>query len=206
MLPGYCATQFVRLEACQTHHPLRLNDFTEASLDLSTMNSAQRDLLPLDEAPDETEAPAPFALKEQVAQRLAAHRARRTQGLASPTPTVPPASANARASRIAAAVAERYANSQSYRAFLAEQAEKAIRAAEAAAELAALNAQAVADAQYQLLAELDQWTLTPPTPAPVTSAVLNAPAATESSSPAPATTQDPTSGLTIRLYDADHVT
>src|ERR1700710_1493101 len=80
MLPGYCATQFVRLEACQTHHPLRLNDFTEASLDLSTMNSAQRDLLPLDEAPDETEAEAPFALKEQVAQRLAAHRARRSQG------------------------------------------------------------------------------------------------------------------------------
>jgi len=206
MLPGYCATQFVRLEACQTHHPLRLNDFTEASLDLSTMNSAQRDLLPLDEAPDETEAAAPFALKEQVAQRLAAHRARRTQGLGSPTPIVPPASANARASRIAAAVAERYANSQSYRAFLAEQAEKAIRAAEAAAEVAALNAQAVADAQYQLLAELDQWTLTPPTPAPVTSAVPNAPPATESSSPAPATTQDPTSGLTIRLYDADHVT
>ena len=77
MLPGYCATRFVRLEACQTHHPLRLNDFTEASLELSTMSSAQRDLLPLDETPDETEAAAPFALKEQVAQRLAAHRALR---------------------------------------------------------------------------------------------------------------------------------
>src|ERR1700720_2656409 len=131
------------------------------------MSAAQRDLLlPLDEAPDETEAAAPFALKEQVAQRLAAHRARRNQSLASPTPIAPPASANARASRIAAAVAERYANSQSYRAFLAEQAEKAIRAAEAAAEVAALNAQAVADAQYQLLADLDQWNLTPPASAP----------------------------------------
>ena len=75
------ATQFVRFEACQTHHPLRLNDFTEASLDLSTMSSAQRDLLPLDEAPAETEAAAPFALKEQVAERLAAHRARRNQHL-----------------------------------------------------------------------------------------------------------------------------
>jgi uncharacterized RDD family membrane protein YckC len=169
------------------------------------MNSAQRDLLPLDEAPDETEAAAPFALKEQVAQRLAAHRARRTQGPGSPTPIVPPASANARASRIAAAVAERYANSQSYRAFLAEQAEKAIRAAEAAAEVAALNAQAVADAQYQLLADLDQWTLTPPAPAPA-AAPVSPPLTTESFSPPPAITQDATSGLTVRLYDADQVT
>ena len=37
------------------------------------MSSAQRDLLPLDEAPAETEAAAPFALKEQVIERLAAH-------------------------------------------------------------------------------------------------------------------------------------
>jgi uncharacterized RDD family membrane protein YckC len=168
------------------------------------MNSAQRDLLPLDEAPDETEAAAPFALKEQVAQRLAAHRARRTQSPGSPTPIVPPASANARASRIAAAVAERYANSQSYRAFLAEQAEKAIRAAEAAAEVAALNAQAVADAQYQLLADLDQWTL-PPAPAS-SAAPASPPLTTESFSPPPAITQDATSGLTVRLYDADQVT
>jgi uncharacterized RDD family membrane protein YckC len=166
------------------------------------MNSAQRDLLPLDEAPDETEAAAPFALKEQVAQRLAAHRARRTQSLGTPTPIVPPASANARASRIAAAVAERYANSQSYRAFLAEQAEKAIRAAEAAADLAARNAQAVADAQYQLLADLDQWALTPPTPAPVAAEAATA----QPLIPGPLSSQDATSGLTIRLYDADQVT
>jgi uncharacterized RDD family membrane protein YckC len=168
------------------------------------MNSAQRDLLPLDEAPDETEAAAPFALKEQVAQRLAAHRARRTQHLGSPTPIVPPASANSRASRIAAAVAERYANSQSYRAFLAEQAENAIRAAEAAAEAAALNAQAVADAQYQLLADLDQWTLTPPAPA-ATAVPAAQPPITESSSPTPTVKQDAASGLTIRLYDVDQM-
>src|ERR1700730_18188247 len=188
MLPRYCATQIVRLEACQTHHSLRLNDFTEASLDLSTMNSAQRDLLPLDEAPDETEAAAPFALKEQVAQRLAAHRARRNQRPDkypdSPTPIVTAASANARASRIAAAVAERYANSQSYRAFLAERPENAIRAAEPAAEVAAPNAQAVADAQYQLLADLDQWNLTPLAPSPTSAAAPTAPPATESFSPA----------------------
>ena len=171
------------------------------------MSSAQRDLYPLDEASDETEAEAPFALKEQVAQRLAAHRARRNQRHDkypdSPTPIVTAASANARASRIAATVAERYAHSQSYRAFLAEQAENAIRAAEAAAEAAARNAQAVADAQYQLLADLDQWTLTPPAPAPTPPAEQ---LITDSFSPASATTQDAVSGLTIRLYDADQVT
>jgi uncharacterized RDD family membrane protein YckC len=170
------------------------------------MNSAQRDLLPLDEAPDETEAAAPFALKEQVAQRLAAHRARRNQRPDSPTPIAPLASASGRASRIAAAVAERYANSQSYRAFLAEQAENAIRAAEAAAEIAALNAQAVADAQYQLLADLDQWSLTAPASSPATAAAPIAPPSAESLAPAPAVTADGTSGLTIRLYDADNVT
>jgi uncharacterized RDD family membrane protein YckC len=172
------------------------------------MSSAQRDLLPLDEAPDETEAAAPFALKQEAAQRLAAHRARHSQGPDqrphNPTSIATPASANARASRIAAAVAERYANSQSYRAFLAEQAENAIRAAEAAAEVAALNAQAVADAQYQLLADLDQWTLTPP--APASAAAPTALPIAESFSPAPAPTQDAASGLTIRLYDADQVT
>jgi uncharacterized RDD family membrane protein YckC/type II secretory pathway pseudopilin PulG len=162
------------------------------------MSSAQRDLLPLDETPDETEAAAPFALKEQVAQRLAAHRARRTQHPTSAAPAVPSQSTGSRASRIAAAVAERYANSQTYRAFLAEQAENAIRAAEAAAEAAALNAQAVADAQYQLLADLDQWNLTPPPPPQ--------PLITESPSPTPAIPQDAASGLTIRLYDADQVT
>src|SRR5260370_71701 len=38
------------------------------------MNSAQRDLYPLDEAPDETEAAAPSALQKQVPPRRAAHR------------------------------------------------------------------------------------------------------------------------------------
>jgi uncharacterized RDD family membrane protein YckC len=165
------------------------------------MSSAQRDLLPLDETPDETEAAAPFALKEQVAQRLAAHRARRTQQPTSAAPAVPSQSTGSRASRIAAAVAERYANSQSYRAFLAEQAENAIRAAEAAAEAAARNAQAVADAQYQLLADLDQWNLTPPPLAPAAQPLI-----TESTSPTPAIPQDAASGLTIRLFDADQVT
>jgi uncharacterized RDD family membrane protein YckC len=130
---------------------------------LSNVSSAQLDLHALDEAAAETEAVAPFGLKEQVAERLAAHRARRNQRPAGPvTPIAPPTPAKASAARIAAAVAERYAHSQSYRAFLAAEAEAAIRQAEAAAQVAALTAQAVADAQYQLLAELDQWALTPP--------------------------------------------
>jgi uncharacterized RDD family membrane protein YckC len=168
-------------------------------LDLSTMSAAQRDLLPLDETLVETEAAAPFALKEQVAQRLAAHRARRTERLGNhATPIANPVPANTRASRIAAAVAERYAHSQSYRAFLAEQAEAAIREAEAAAEVAALSAQAVADAQYQLLAELDQWTLTPSAPVPATK-----PENPQPLTPALAKSADP--GLTVWLYDADQV-
>jgi uncharacterized RDD family membrane protein YckC len=178
---------------------LRLNDFTEASLDLSTTSAAQRELLPLDEAPVETEAAAPLALKEQVAQRLAAHRARRGQRLSNPvTPIANPASTNSRSSRIAAAVAERYANSQSYRAFLAAQAETAIREAEAVADVAALNAQAVADAQYQLLDELDQLVLTPPTSDPVAAVQPEAPSA-EAAAPVS------DSGLTVWLYEADPV-
>ncbi|MGD0444586.1 MAG: RDD family protein [Edaphobacter sp.] len=174
------------------------------------MSAAQRDLLPLDEPAAETEATAPvalkepFALKEQVAQRLAAHRARRTQRSGSAqTPIASPEPANSRTSRIAAAVAERYANSQSYRAFLAAQAETAIREAQAAAEVAALNAQAVADAQFQLLAELDQWTLTPSAPPPATPSE-HAPRITEA---LPSTPSNPSQayGLTVRLYDEEQV-
>ncbi|WP_158942278.1 hypothetical protein, partial [Granulicella sp. S190] len=69
------------------------------------MSSAQRDLQSLDEATAETEAGAPFALKEQVAQRLAAHRARRSQqGGPALTPIAQPGPAKTRSSRIAAAV------------------------------------------------------------------------------------------------------
>jgi uncharacterized RDD family membrane protein YckC len=194
---------------------LRLNDFTEASLDLSTMSAAQRDLLPLDESPAETEAATPIALRDQVAQRLAAHRARRTQRAGAPvTPKAPPADASSRASRIAATVAERYAKSQSYRAFLAAQAETAIREAEAAAEVAALSAQAVADAQYKLLDELDQLSSSQ------ASARLEAVAEpvadlhtadlhitdlriVEDRTASPTTAQVPYSGLTVRLYETD---
>ena len=93
------------------------------------MSSAQFDLQPQDDLFEDLEAPSsPTDLKQQVAERLAAHRARRkgTAPSVSPTPIAPPA--DTRAARIAAAVAERYAHSQSYRAFLATEAEAARRA------------------------------------------------------------------------------
>ncbi len=154
--------------------------------------------------PSPKRKPLPFALKEQVAQRLAQHRARRTQSAPGRAPSnVAPTPTRARASRIAAAVAERYANSQSYRAFLAEQAEAAIRQAEAAAQIAALNAQAVADAQNQLLDELDQWALIP-TSQSVSSAP---PRITEADTFAPAARLPiaPTAPLTVKLYAEEQV-
>lgn len=102
--------------------------------------------------PPQTPAPpaSAEALRQQVAERLAAHRSRRGSPDPAPAPQPAPA-ANSRSARIAAAVAERYAHSQSYRAFLAAEAERAVQQARAAAEIAALNAQAVAAAQQQLL-------------------------------------------------------
>jgi uncharacterized RDD family membrane protein YckC len=167
------------------------------------MSSAQRDLLTLDEAPAGTEAEAPFALKEQVAQRLAAHRARRGQQSGGSVMPIAAPSPAKRSSRIAAAVAERYANSPSYRSFLAEQAENAIREAEAAAEVAARSARAIADAQYELLAELDQWTLTPPTPSPTPVASFASAKLEISEAPsAPAVASEAASpALTVRIYE-----
>lgn len=109
----------------------------------------------------------PFALKAQVAARLAAHRSRR--GHAAPTLDQPAATPRERTSRIAAAVAERYAKSKSYRSFLAEEAERAIRQAEVAAEVARLNAQAVAAAQYDLLEKLDEYAAESSAPMPLPS-------------------------------------
>ena len=54
------------------------------------------------------------------------------------------------------AVRARYEKSQSYREFLAVEAERAIQQAQAEAEVAARNAKAIADAQMQLLEELKQ--------------------------------------------------
>ncbi len=163
------------------------------------MSSAQLDLQSLDETTAEMEAAAPLGLKEQAAQRLAAHRARRTRlSGSSATYIVPPAPAKTRSSGIAAAVAERYAQSQSYRAFLAAEAERAIQEAQAAAEVAAINAQAVADAQYQLLDELDQLSAQPTQPELVSASPIVQTAA----SPLPTPTSSHSAGrLTVKLYE-----
>ena len=54
------------------------------------------------------------------------------------------------------AVRARYEKSQSYRDFLAAEAERAVQQAQAEAEVAARNAKAIAEAQMQLLEELQQ--------------------------------------------------
>ncbi len=98
------------------------------------------------------------ALKQLAAERLAAHRRRRSalpsqQVQAVPArPEAPPEVA-----RVRDAVAARYRKSQSYREFLAREAERAVQQAQAQAEVASRNAQAVAAAQGQLLKELEQW-------------------------------------------------
>jgi hypothetical protein len=118
--------------------------FSEAAHDSAVSTSASA-------APE-----SPEALRLQVTQRLAAHRSRRGQARTEPALENPREIVNQRAARIAATVAERYAHSQSYRAFLAAEAERAIQQARAAAEVAARNAQAVAAAQQKLLDDFDQ--------------------------------------------------
>ncbi len=103
----------------------------------------------------------------------------------------PAHSPETRAGRIAAAVAERYAHSQTYRAFLAEEAERAHTAAErarAAAEVARRTAEAVAAVQMQLLEELEEIAAEE---RHVETDLACAPATSEPRSPA----------LTVRLYE-----
>ncbi len=122
-----------------------------------TSSAAQVDRQPEDTA---TVTPEPFALKQQVAERLAAHRARRSGAVtaAGPAPASDaPRPTRSRSAAIAAAVAQRYAGSPSYHAVLAEESARALRQAEAAAEVASINARAIARAQQQLLADLGDW-------------------------------------------------
>jgi uncharacterized RDD family membrane protein YckC len=144
---------------------------------LNTMRSAQFQLVdpetPLLDAELQAERDPHSLLKQQVAERLAAHRSRkgRTSAPASIAPAKSPA--HGRANRIAAAVAERYAQSPSYREFLAAEARRAIEEADAAAEVAARNAAAINLAQQQLLEDLESWNtpaepwlVPPPAPEP----------------------------------------
>jgi uncharacterized RDD family membrane protein YckC len=118
----------------------------------------ERLAFPEEDAPAEENLDPRAVLKQQVSERLAAHRSRRgRQSSTNLIPIAEPKPVKARANRVAAAVAERYAQTQSYRDFLAAEAARAVEAANAAAEIAARNAEAVTVAQQQLLAELDHW-------------------------------------------------
>jgi uncharacterized RDD family membrane protein YckC len=132
------------------------------------MRSAELQLEPFDFPAEASAEDARAALKQQVAERLAAHRTRRRNSASAnlvaiadpaPAPTNKPAPKppRTRKNNIANAVAERYAQSQSYRDFLAAEAERAIAEANATAAIAARTAEAVTVAQQQLLAELDHW-------------------------------------------------
>lgn len=113
--------------------------------------------LPLQPLPPSTVSQAEsLALKQQVANRLAEHRQRRPRA-ADAQAVQPNRHLTQRESRVADSVAARFAATLSYRDFLEQEAEAATRQAEAAAEVAIRNAEAIAAAQQQLLHEIDQW-------------------------------------------------
>lgn len=110
--------------------------------------------------------PEPSSLKDVAAQRLAAHRHRRAKERASEEASAAQARERADQARSASrrgadlvreAVQARYQQSQSYREFLAAEAERALQQAQAEAEVAARNAEAVAQAQAKLLADIETW-------------------------------------------------
>ena len=105
------------------------------------------------------------SLREAAAARVAAHRSKRAGAQAMEAAREQALrEEHARAERDARrgvanvrdAVRARYEKSQSYRDFLAVEAERAVQQAQAEAEVAARNAKAIADAQMQLLEELRQ--------------------------------------------------
>jgi uncharacterized RDD family membrane protein YckC len=191
---------------------------------LKNMGSAQLDILALEEpaaAGREVVYSEPTSdLRQQVAERLAAHRERRSRGaVATGVGTLTERPARSRYNPIAAVVAERFAHSPSYRAFLAEEAqratEQAAREAESAAaeaEIAARNAQAIAESQQQLLAELELWNapqrFTAETAQIVDQAVESSPAQPARQRthapkvrPAALSNETPSAGFTVRLYE-----
>lgn len=114
------------------------------------MGSAQLKIEPQQEG-----AATDSALKQAVAERVAQHRAKEAARRTQPEPEAAPEPAlTERAARARAVVAARYAKTPSYREMLAAESERSVREAEAAAEVAARNAQAIVQAQRQLLAEL----------------------------------------------------
>ena len=124
----------------------------------------------IDETLQATGTEGPVNLRETVAERLAAHRSRRAQMSAQVRAQEAELEASQRRQRehlhveqrrglsaVRDAVRARYETSPSYREFLAAEAERALAQAQAEAEVAARTARAVADAQLQLLEEMEQW-------------------------------------------------
>jgi uncharacterized RDD family membrane protein YckC len=129
-------------------------------------SAAQRNELPDADSYPPTGTEGPNALKAAVAERLAEHRHRRASERAQEEASEARAQLNAEAARkharrgasmVREAVQARYQQSQSYREFLAAEAERALQQAQAEAEVAARNADAVADAQAKLMQEIAQW-------------------------------------------------
>jgi uncharacterized RDD family membrane protein YckC len=165
------------------------------------MGSAQLDFLPQEETDSAAEearsaVSAGSELRREVAERLAAHRQRKQR----PGAAVEVETAARKVSpkhRVAAAVAERYAQTPSYRAFLAEQAKRAIQEAAAAAEVAMRNAEAVAAAQQELLGELELWNAPQEFTPETATVVMAAPAPVEKTPEK----ESHGAGLTVRLYE-----
>ncbi len=189
------------------------------------MGSAQLDILAFEEqsatetstqpsgqAASSIEHPGgPLNLRQQAAVRLAAHRERRAVVNRRPEAAIQSATdrtGRTRHNPIVEAVAERFAHTPSYRAVLAEQAQRAMeqaaRDAEAAAaeaqnavaeaHIAQRNADAIAHAQQQLLAELELWDA----PQHFTAESARAQKPRPSAKPVQ---EHSTAGLTVRLYE-----
>lgn len=184
------------------------------------MGSAQLDTLALEEPgatrDEEFSLQPALSLKQQAAARLAAHRERRSRTAGAPrdmTRSEPPS--RSRHTRIASAVAERFAQSPSYRAMLAEEAQRATDAASREAEsaaaeavVAARKAHAIAEVQQELLAELELWDapqqFTPATAQVLEQAPVTAPAPKQRGSKARAVEpvqETAAGGFTVRLYE-----
>lgn len=100
-------------------------------------------------------------LKREVTARLQQHRTRRpapgsAQAVLPQMETFAPAQ-RSQGRGVADSVAARYANKASYRDLLAQEAEAALHQAEAAAEVARRNADAIAGAQQRLLDDIAHW-------------------------------------------------
>jgi uncharacterized RDD family membrane protein YckC len=193
------------------------------SAQLDTLAATDQALAPREQACGAAHMPAAeemAGVRQQAAERLAAHRLRRArtqavqvQGRLEPAQTEPACKEVERIDvprhKAASAVLERFAHTPSYRAVLAAEAQRAIEEAEAAAEVAARNAEAVAQAHQHLLVELSRYdepvAFTPETAivlgesprvaedAPELPKTVNAPAAPRASRAA--------TGLTVRLYE-----